>query len=96
MDITEHAEGIVLTVRVRPGAKRSAVIGEHAGGIKIAVAAPPVDGKANEALIEFLREALQLKRSQLEIIRGDKSRQKHVLLRGVSREVVARLVLQSE
>jgi uncharacterized protein (TIGR00251 family) len=92
LNITDHAEGIVVTVRVQPGAKRSAIIGEHAGGLKIAVAAPPVEGKANDALIAFLRELLQLKRSQVEILRGEKSRQKQVLLRGVGRKDIEALL----
>jgi uncharacterized protein len=92
MDISDHPEGLVLSVRVQPGAKRSAIVGKHARGLKIAVAAPPVDDKANEVLVDFLRTALGLKRSQVEIIRGEKSRQKHVLLRGVNRDDVAKLM----
>ncbi len=92
MDLIEHAEGIVVTVRVQPGAKRSAILGEYAGGLKIAVAAPPVDGKANEAIVEFFRELTGLKRSQIDVIRGEKSRNKLVLLRSISRADVERLL----
>jgi uncharacterized protein (TIGR00251 family) len=94
IELTNHCDGIIVAVRVQPGAKKSAIIGEHAGGLKIAVAAPPVEGKANEALVEFLREKLALKRSQVEIIRGQKSRQKHVLLRGVIPDDLVKLLTE--
>jgi uncharacterized protein (TIGR00251 family) len=87
----DHAEGRSLAVRVRPGAKRSELLGEHAGGIKVAIAAPPVDGKANDALVEFLREIWGLRRGQVEIIRGQSSRDKVVLLRGLTDEQLNRI-----
>jgi uncharacterized protein (TIGR00251 family) len=58
--VTEHAEGLLLPVRAQPGARRSGVQGEQAGALKVAVSAPPQDGRANEALAEVLREALGL------------------------------------
>ncbi|RLS37907.1 MAG: DUF167 domain-containing protein, partial [Planctomycetota bacterium] len=48
--ITEHCEGYVVPVRAQPGARRTGVVGLHGTAIKLAVQAPPVDGKANEAL----------------------------------------------
>jgi uncharacterized protein (TIGR00251 family) len=90
--ITEHAEGCVLPVRAQPGARRASVLGEHAGALKIAVTAPPEDGRANQALIEMLRKLLGIKRSQVELIGGQTSRDKRFLIRGLTRgEVEARL-----
>lgn len=90
--VTDHAEGCVLPVRAQPGARRAGVQGEQAGALKIAVAAPPEDGRANRALIEEVRRAFQVKRSQVELIAGHTSREKRFLLRGLSRaEVEARL-----
>jgi uncharacterized protein (TIGR00251 family) len=83
--ITEHAEGCLLPVRAQPGAKRNGVPGEQAGALKVAVTAPPQDGRANEALVEVLRSALGLKRSQVELAAGVKSRDKRFLIRGVSK-----------
>lgn len=83
--VTDHAEGCVLPVRAQPGARRSGVQGEQAGALKIAVTAPPQDGRANEALVEALRQALGLKRSQVELIGGQTSRDKRFLIRGLKR-----------
>jgi len=87
-----HAEGALLPVRAQPGARKNAVVGEHAGALKIAVTAPPEDGRANEALTELLREWLGLKRSQVELAGGKSNRNKHFLIRGLSpEELTARL-----
>ena len=53
------ADGCTLTVRVHPGARKNGVTGVHGEAVKIALTTPPVDGKANEALIAFLAEALR-------------------------------------
>jgi uncharacterized protein (TIGR00251 family) len=83
--VTEHAEGCVLPVRAQPGARRSGVQGEQAGALKVAVTAPPEDGRANQALVEVLRNALGVKRSQVELIGGQTSRDKRFLIRGLTR-----------
>jgi uncharacterized protein len=90
--IGEHAEGLVLPVRAQPGARKNGVLGEQAGALKVAVTAPPEDGRANKALLETLRELLHLKRSQLEMLSGETSRDKRFLVRGLMRaELVARV-----
>lgn len=83
--ITEHVEGCVLPVRAQPGARRAGVQGEQAGALKIAVTAPPEDGRANQALVEVLRKALGVKRSQVDLIGGQTSREKRFLIRGTTR-----------
>jgi uncharacterized protein (TIGR00251 family) len=83
--LTEHAEGWVLPVRAQPGARRIGVMGEHAGALKLAVTAPPEDGRANQALTEKLRELLGLKRSQVALIGGATSRNKRFLICGLAR-----------
>lgn len=90
--VTEHAEGCVLPVRAQPGARRAGVQGEQAGALKIAVTEPPEDGRANRALVEVLRKALGVKRSQVELIGGQTSRDKRFLIRGMTRgELESRL-----
>jgi uncharacterized protein (TIGR00251 family) len=84
IQLTEHAEGVVLPVRAQPGARRAGIQGERNGALKVAVTAPPEDGRANDALVELLREKLRLKRSQVELIAGQTSRDKRFLIRGVS------------
>jgi uncharacterized protein (TIGR00251 family) len=90
--ITDHADGCVLPVRAQPGARRAGVQGEQNGALKIAVTAPPQDGRANAALLEVLREALRLKRSEVELLSGETARDKRFLIRGLTpRELEGRL-----
>lgn len=84
VQIREHPDGCILSVRAQPGAKRDAVVGEHAGLLKVAVTAPPDKGRANEAIVEVLADALGIKRSQITLLGGATSRQKVFLLSGVS------------
>src|SRR5262245_26999525 len=83
--IGEHAEGCVLPVRAQPGAKKVGGLGEHGGALKVAVTAPPQDGRANQALTEALRDLLGLRRSQVELLSGQTSRDKRFLIRGLTR-----------
>jgi uncharacterized protein (TIGR00251 family) len=94
--VVEHAEGCVLPVRAQPGARRPGVLGEQNGALKVAVTAPAQDGRANQALCEALREALGLKRSQVELLGGATGRDKRFLIRGLTRaELEARLAALS-
>ncbi len=86
-------EGALLTLRVSPGAKKSSVegaYGRHA--LKLKIAAPPVDGKANAETERFLAKLLGVSRSEVSVERGTASRDKVVLLRGVEPEEVARAI----
>jgi uncharacterized protein (TIGR00251 family) len=89
IELTDHAEGIVLRVRAQPGARKAGVQGEQAGALKLAVSAPPEDGRANAALVELLRDVLGVKRSQVELLRGATGRDKQFLIRGVGRDELA-------
>ena len=81
-------DGVTLAVRAQPGAKKSAIIGVYGEGdaaqLKIAVQAPPLEGRANEALIAFLAKTFNLRRSAIELLAGDSSRSKVFLLRGIT------------
>jgi len=81
--------GVVLTVRVTPRASRNEVAGEHDGAIRIRLQAPPVEGKANEALVRFLAGTLDVPRRSVSIISGDKARTKLVLIAGLDAGAVA-------
>ena len=82
-----------LALRVQPGAKRSALLERLASGEwKVAVAAPPLEGRANAAVIELLSELLDVPRRRLELVRGASSRRKSIEVEGLSEtEVEARL-----
>jgi uncharacterized protein (TIGR00251 family) len=90
--ITQHADGSTLLVRAQPGARKNAVVGEQAGALKIAVTAPPEDGRANSALAEELRDWLGLNRSQIELAAGKTSRNKVFLIRGMTPERLTALI----
>jgi uncharacterized protein (TIGR00251 family) len=83
--LMEHAEGWILPVRAQPRARKTGVKGEQAGALKVAVTAPPEDGRANQALIELLREILGVKRSQVALLSGASSRDKRFLIGGMTR-----------
>jgi uncharacterized protein (TIGR00251 family) len=72
------ADGWSLTIRVQPGARRSEVVGPHGDALRIRVAAPAVDGKANAELVRFLAEHLGVPARAVEITRGHTSRTKVV------------------
>jgi hypothetical protein len=83
------ADGCTLAVRVHPGARKNSVTGVHADALKIALTAPPVDGKANEALIAFVAESLHLPRARIALVAGLTSRTKTLRITGKSAAEVA-------
>lgn len=81
-------DGVTVAVRAQPGAKKTAVTGVYGEGaaaqLKIAVQAPPIEGRANEALIAFLAKSCGVPRSAVAVLSGELSRSKVFLLRGVT------------
>jgi len=86
IELTDHAEGVILPVRAQPGAGRNAIRGEQNGMLKVSVTQVAEKGKANKSLIEVLAKGLGLKRSQIELIAGETQAQKRFLIRGVTRQ----------
>jgi uncharacterized protein (TIGR00251 family) len=84
--VREVANGVQLLVRAQPGAKRTEVVGVLDGQIRIRLAAPAVDGKANVELIRFLARTLRIRRADVSIRRGATSRIKVVGIVGVGVE----------
>ncbi|HEY0263042.1 MAG TPA: DUF167 domain-containing protein [Granulicella sp.] len=82
--VQDAADGCVLRVKVHPGAKRSAVTAVLGESLKIALSAPPVDGKANDALIAFVAEALGLPKARVMLTSGMTSRSKTLRITGKS------------
>ena len=74
----EEGAAVLLSLHVQPGAKRTEAAGEHGGALRIRLAAPPVDGKANAELVRFLADAFDVPQRQVTIVRGETSRQKSV------------------
>ena len=92
MEIRERDAEITFTVRVTPRASRDAIEGEYQGALKVRLTAPPLDGRANEALRRLLAESLNVPVSAVRIVAGEKSRMKRVAVAGVSRAQVTALI----
>lgn len=91
--VRSSGEGVLLTLRVSPGAKKSSVegaYGDHA--IKLKIAAPPVDGKANAETERFLAKLLGLSNSEVSVVRGSSGKDKVVLVKGLKPVEVERLL----
>ncbi len=86
--IHQKLDGTVLDIYVQPKAARNELVGMHQGSLKVRLTAPPVEGEANKECIKFLAKLLNVSKSDLEIIQGHKSRQKSILIRGISSEVL--------
>jgi hypothetical protein len=75
---TRTADGWLLAIHVQPGARRTGVAGLHGDALKVRIAAPPVEGKANAALEAFVAERLGVARSRVRVVKGELSREKRV------------------
>ncbi len=81
IQIRNHPEGIVFDVLVQPRSSKNAIVGEHAGALKIKLTTAPVDNAANRMCVKFLAKCLGVSKARLEIITGHTGRRKQVLLR---------------
>ncbi len=88
IEIRDTPEGATFAVRVQPRARKNAIAGELDGALKLSLTAPPVDGKANQACIEFLAKLLKLPRSSITIASGQTGRNKVIRVAGLSAEKV--------
>jgi uncharacterized protein (TIGR00251 family) len=86
--ITSTAEGVELTVRVIPRARKTEVSGERDGALVMRVAAPPVEGAANDALVAFFSAALRVPRRAIRIVSGERGRLKRIAIAGVTVEAI--------
>jgi uncharacterized protein (TIGR00251 family) len=86
--IHETANGVTFAVRVRPRAKKNSITGELGDALKVALTAPPIDGRANEACIEFFAKLFAVQRSAVSIASGQTSRDKVIRVTGRSAEEV--------
>jgi uncharacterized protein (TIGR00251 family) len=91
--------GVTLAVRAQPGAKKTTIVGVYGEGataqLKIAVQAPPIEGRANAALITFLADKFGVAKSHVELVSGELSRSKVFLLKGVTEQTAKALLMQA-
>ncbi|HOU22100.1 MAG: YggU family protein [Kiritimatiellae bacterium] len=86
--VTDTPSGAVLNLRIVPRASKNTIQGRHGDALKIRLCAPPVDGAANAALIEFLAKTFSLPRSRIQLLSGQTSRTKRVLLAGMKADEI--------
>jgi len=88
-----QGDGVILTLHIQPGAKKTEIAGIHGDALKIRLAAPPVDGKANQALIAFLADTLGMTKQHFTLVSGQTSRAKRIAVAGGEATVVAAVLL---
>lgn len=91
LTIRGGADHVRFAVRVQPRASRSEIVGLHGDALKVRLSAPPVDGAANEALVELMAGALGVAKRAVRIVSGESSRSKTVEVEGVTAAAVLRL-----
>ena len=95
LKIVETGEAVTFAVRVMPRSGRNEVAGVQGDALKVRLTAPPVEGAANAALIEFLAQRLGVRKSAVAIVGGLRSRAKVVRVEGITREQVELSVTSS-
>lgn len=94
LKVTTTPHGVRFTVRVQPRAASNEIVGAHGSALKVRLTAPPVDGAANELLIELLAESLRVARRSVRILSGHSSRSKTIEADGVTSEEIHELASQ--
>ena len=87
--VNETAKGVTFAVKVHPRARKNAITGAVGSALKLALTAPPVEGRANQAVIEFFAELFEIPRSSVTIASGETSRNKVVRIAGLTKAAVA-------
>lgn len=86
LNIQETDNGIRIEIKAQPRSSRNQIAGEQDGVLKVKLTAPPVEGEANQALIDFLARSLKLPRKNIVLLRGETARNKLIEIKGISRE----------
>ena len=92
MWIRETPDGVIFKAAIQPRGSRNEIAGLKGDALKIRLTAPPVEGAANKMFVEFLAKTLKVKKSDVEIIRGQASRSKQVLVRSATRKKIESLL----
>ncbi len=94
--LVADGDGVTLRLHIQPGAKKTEAVGRHGEALKIRLAAPPVDGKANACLIAFLADQLDVAKAAISLVSGETSRAKRVRISGVDPAAVKRAFVVSD
>jgi uncharacterized protein len=93
--IQENAKGITFAIKVHPRARKNAITGKVGDALKLSLTAPPVEGKANQAVIEFFADLFAIPRSSVTIASGETSRKKIVRIAGVSKPAAEQTLVEN-
>jgi len=85
------SDGVYINIHAQPGARREKICGMHGDALKIAVRQAPQDGKANDAIIDFLADALCLSRQDVDMSSGHASRRKRLFVKGDAKQIILRI-----
>lgn len=88
VQVRDTSFGATFSVKIHPRAKKNAITGEVGDAVKLSLTAPPVEGRANEACIEFLAELLEVPRASVTIAAGQNSRQKVIRVAGLTADKI--------
>ncbi|MGA3208844.1 MAG: DUF167 domain-containing protein [Syntrophales bacterium] len=92
VDIRETEHGLVLQVHIVPRSAKCEVVGNQGNALKLKITAPPVEGQANKECIRFLSDILGIKKKQVRILSGSKSKKKTVAIEGIRRKDIEALI----
>ncbi|MGI6453936.1 MAG: DUF167 domain-containing protein [Syntrophomonadaceae bacterium] len=92
LHLTEVENGIRMEIRVQPRSANNQVVGEYEGALKVKLNAPPVEGKANRALIQFLAQYLGVPKKNIILVKGELSQNKVVEIRGLKQEQLLEII----
>jgi hypothetical protein len=88
--LRDHRDGVTIDLHVQPRASKNEIVGVQGEELKVRLTSPPVEGEANRLCIEFFAKLLKVPKSTVELVAGEKSRHKRLLIRGVAAEEVRR------
>jgi hypothetical protein len=88
--LREHRDGVTIDLHVQPRASKNEIVGLQGEELKVRLTSPPVEGEANRLCVEFFAKMLKVPKSTVELVAGEKSRHKRLLIRGVGAEDVRR------
>ena len=94
LEVEDREGAVTFSMRVQPRASKDEIVGEMGGALKVRLRAPAVEGRANEALVEFLAQLLKRPRSTVRILSGERSRTKRIEIHGVTRQEILALLMQ--
>jgi len=92
IQFTEKDGNLIFKVRVVPRASKSEIVGEHSGALKVRIAAPPVDGAANEELIKVLSKKFGVPKNAVQILSGETSKMKQLRISGTNHENLLKII----